>query len=125
MPVIAEDQQPWPISLTCNLYKLAGRMIASRLLWWLEGMGLYHAAQIGFSSHFSTEDGLEAFSASVMTGGHTSRIHSILLSLGVKKSIRQCKLSNYSHCLEGLPLMVSFIESFLITPWTFSVKISG
>ncbi|KAH9384711.1 hypothetical protein HPB48_026722 [Haemaphysalis longicornis] len=79
------------IALTCTLCKLAERMLASRLTWWLEGMGWYHPSQIGIGPHIGAEDGLEAFSTSVLIEGRTYRIRSIL-SLDVKKAY-----DNVSH----------------------------
>lgn len=51
----------WLISLMPSFFKLARKMPAAQLSWWLEQHGYYHPVQISFCPSLATEDGLSIY----------------------------------------------------------------
>ncbi|KAH9364203.1 hypothetical protein HPB48_018535 [Haemaphysalis longicornis] len=55
-----------PFSLAPTICKLAERMLATRLSWWLEKHRKYHPAQMGFRPGLGTQDGLAMLAEDIL-----------------------------------------------------------
>lgn len=116
-----------PISLTPTICKLAERMLATRLSWWLEKHRKYHPAQIGFRPGIGTEDGLAMLAEDSLDVSPHSHATRTILATDISKAYDNLSHDAIVHAMLqlGLPRSVVNCVGAFLNNRTFTIRVEG
>lgn len=104
-----------PVSLTCCLSKVLEKMVAARLMWYLESNNLISPAQAGFRKHRSTIDQLTRLETAIQES-FAERNHLVAVFFDIQKAFDMTWRYNILRTIHEWGLrgnLPQFIQSFL------------